>query len=287
MRSNPRRSVLTLSANPWSVTHCFTWMPMLAILRPAVHTPVSPGSAPRRCPSRSSAPISVASSCRRYQCRSRRCAREAEGSDSRRAAPARGRSRPRRARPRPPRRRAAPARRAPGQARGPRAPAERDHGIDARPAAADPASSSLGHAPPAQRALQLERLGVRLPAEVATPSGRLTRGGAARADAPAGAEHEQRRRCRGRARPGAAGRLVQPGSQSQHRDHGGESAHEARGRRAGRSRGSASRSRQATTPARPGPGEACRRRAGRAGHRAPGWRRRRRTAAGPRRARWR
>ena len=35
MRSNPRRSVLTLSAKPWSVTHCFTWMPMLAILRPA------------------------------------------------------------------------------------------------------------------------------------------------------------------------------------------------------------------------------------------------------------
>ena len=43
MRSKPRRSVVTLSANPWNVTHCFTWMPMLAILRPAVHTPVSPG----------------------------------------------------------------------------------------------------------------------------------------------------------------------------------------------------------------------------------------------------
>ena len=34
-RSNTRRSVVTLSAKPCSVTHCFTWTPMLAILRPA------------------------------------------------------------------------------------------------------------------------------------------------------------------------------------------------------------------------------------------------------------
>jgi hypothetical protein len=40
MRSNAVRSVVTLRANPCQVTHCFTWMPMLAILRPRVHTPV-------------------------------------------------------------------------------------------------------------------------------------------------------------------------------------------------------------------------------------------------------
>ena len=40
IRSNWVRSFVTFRANPCHVTHCFTWIPMLAILRPRVHTPV-------------------------------------------------------------------------------------------------------------------------------------------------------------------------------------------------------------------------------------------------------
>ena len=39
---------MTLSAKPWNVTHCFTWIPMLAIFRPSVQTPVRPGIPFRR-----------------------------------------------------------------------------------------------------------------------------------------------------------------------------------------------------------------------------------------------
>jgi len=41
-----------------AVTHCRTWIPMLAILRPPVHTPVSPGCV-RRDAEAGGAPIST------------------------------------------------------------------------------------------------------------------------------------------------------------------------------------------------------------------------------------
>ena len=61
IRSNGSRSVVTLSAKPCRVTHCFTWIPMLAILRPAVHTPVRPGFRSASMPSRPSAWIRTSS----------------------------------------------------------------------------------------------------------------------------------------------------------------------------------------------------------------------------------
>src|SRR5690606_34663691 len=72
MASNHERSLFTLSAKPCIVTHCLTWMPMLASLRPRVQTPVLPGSTPASIPSRASASISELSRVRRYQCRSGR-----------------------------------------------------------------------------------------------------------------------------------------------------------------------------------------------------------------------
>jgi hypothetical protein len=71
IKSNAERSVVTLRAKPCQVTHWRTWMPMLAILRPPVQTPVKGGFRSAATPRLARAPISASSSWRRNQCRSR------------------------------------------------------------------------------------------------------------------------------------------------------------------------------------------------------------------------
>src|SRR5205823_14658366 len=76
IRSNWARSVVTFNANPCHVTHCFTWTPMLAILRPPpppAHTPASPVLRPAGTPSSASGAMNGSASGRGYHGGSLRC----------------------------------------------------------------------------------------------------------------------------------------------------------------------------------------------------------------------
>ena len=197
IRSKYLRSVLTLRAKPWKVTHCFTWMPMLAIFRPSGPHPGQAGVA---------APASTPSAARAVDQRRFELAQipvqvvpvlpEIEDRDSRRAAPARDRSRRRRARPRRPRRPAAPAPRCNGRLVGAGAAAERDHRVvlDQQQdvlvsSPADPLAAELRAAAPALRGRDAGR-------DRADASARLTPALRRRPGAPAErAERARRAEC--------------------------------------------------------------------------------------------